>query len=240
MPENRRETGGIAARHVGSEGRAGRPSGYDEVIVEAICERIATSTDGLRKICADLAHAQPPIQLSCSMVYRWLSATDAQGEPVHPRFRDQYARAREAQCQVLADEVVELADGATEATVRRVALQIDVRKWQLAKLTPRKYGDHFDVKTDPTVTLVNDLPRSQRRMEVLGAVRARARLTAPESTTSGVFGAGAGRERKPTEESAGRRWAEPAERKKQPTERKKQRTRKARRAEPSSRPGAGK
>lgn len=69
-----------------------------------------------------------------------------------------YTRAKEFQCQVLADEIIELADESrigvivTERSdgkrerkcadmVERSKLQVDARKWALAKLLPKKYGE---------------------------------------------------------------------------------------------------
>jgi hypothetical protein len=84
------------------------------------------------------------------MVYRWLAADGG--------FRDRYVRAREAQADRFADEIIEIADDATndwmerrqgEETVRvvdhehiqRSRLRVDARKWLMAKLAPKKYGD---------------------------------------------------------------------------------------------------
>ena len=72
---------------------------------------------------------------------------------------ERYARAKEAQLQVLADQLVDLADtdricekvtikpdGSREVVildqVERTKVQIDTRKWLLAKLNPKKYGDN--------------------------------------------------------------------------------------------------
>lgn len=55
------------------------------------------------------------------------------------------ARAREAQADVYAEEIVEIADevnGETEnAAVQAAKLRVDSRKWATAKLQPRKYGE---------------------------------------------------------------------------------------------------
>ena len=64
-----------------------------------------------------------------------------------PEFSEQYARAREVQADVLADEVIEIAD--TEPDPNRARVMIDARKWLAGKLRPKKYGDHL--KLDHTV-----------------------------------------------------------------------------------------
>src|SRR5262249_9536395 len=73
-------------------------------------------------------------------------------------FREQYARAREAQADVLFDEILDIADNASNdwmqandpnnpgwrqnsEAIRRSQLRIDTRKWMAGKLRPKKYGD---------------------------------------------------------------------------------------------------
>jgi hypothetical protein len=84
---------------------------------------------------------------------RWLAE--------HQEFRDQYARAREAQADYWAEEIVEIADdgtndyvdrqnkdGSTYETVNsehinRSRLRVDTRKWLMARMAPKKYGDRI-------------------------------------------------------------------------------------------------
>lgn len=123
---------------------AGRPSAFNDDIASVICERIADG-ESVRAICAD--DDMP----SKSMVFRWLAA--------HQEFRDQYARAKEAQLEHMADELLDIADDGTndwmerknaDGTVsevlngehiQRSRLRVDSRKWLLSKLVPKKYGD---------------------------------------------------------------------------------------------------
>ena len=58
-------------------------------------------------------------------------------------FRDQYARAREAQADKYFQEIVEIADAATPETVNVARLRVDSRKFTVARLAPKKYGDHI-------------------------------------------------------------------------------------------------
>ena len=62
-----------------------------------------------------------------------------------------YARAREAQADKLAKEILELSDKIEDDNpikVQRARLQVDSRKWLAARMAPKKYGDHIshDVK----------------------------------------------------------------------------------------------
>ena len=88
---------------------------------------------------------------SISTVCRWLANNEA--------FRKQYAYAREAQAEALFDESIDIADDGSNdyvtkkrpdgsefeafdhEHVQRSRLRIDTRKWMVAKLAPKKYGD---------------------------------------------------------------------------------------------------
>ncbi len=130
----------------------GRPSDYTPERAAAICLRLADG-ESLRSICKD---EEVPDK---STVLRWLA--------VHEEFRDQYARAREAQADHYAEEIVDISDDGTndwmerQSTaekgagvntgwvlngehVQRSRLRMDARKWLASKLAPKKYGDKLD------------------------------------------------------------------------------------------------
>ena len=120
-------------------------STYTEEIADRICERIATSSDGLHAICSEDGMPSP------STVFKWLTEQST--------FSDRYARAREAQAELLADEIIEIADETSRDTkvdqdgntfansewINRSRLRVDARKWKASKLAPKKYGDKVDV-----------------------------------------------------------------------------------------------
>ena len=88
-------------------------------------------------------------------------------EAADAAFAEQYARAREAQADALADEIVDIADGAdSSGDAARDRLRIDARKWAAARLTPRKYGDAVKVETGakgaPGAVVVFALPENGR------------------------------------------------------------------------------
>lgn len=87
-------------------------------------------------------------------VNRWLRE--------NTEFRDQYARAREEQAEHLLDEILLIADDATndfmtitkgdvsyevenKEWTSRSKLRVDTRKWAMSKLAPKKYGDRLDL-----------------------------------------------------------------------------------------------
>ncbi len=116
--------------------KTGRPSDFTPDIANEICERLSKG-ESLRKICED-----DDFLPSARTVHRWL-ATE---EEWAISFRQQYARAREAQADFYAEQVVEIADCAdrwlgVERDPQRDRLRIDARKWYAGKLAPKKYGD---------------------------------------------------------------------------------------------------
>jgi hypothetical protein len=54
-------------------------------------------------------------------------------------FAEHYTKARDIQADVYADDIIDIADQATDAGLARV--RIDVRKWHAGKTKPKKYGD---------------------------------------------------------------------------------------------------
>lgn len=146
-----------------------RPSSYSVKIADTICERLAEGKS-LNSICAsdDMPHK--------ATVFRWLSS--------HDEFRDQYARAREAQADVLFDEILDIANTPIEGTKTKLdkdgevvevskgdmiehrRLQIDARKWMAGKLRPKVYGDKLDVDlTGALDFVVNAKPMTEEEWQ---------------------------------------------------------------------------
>jgi hypothetical protein len=122
-----------------------RPSDYTQEIADLLCEGISDGRS-LRDICA--AEDMP----ARSTVFRWLS--------LHKEFSDQYARAKEAQADILFDEVLSIADQYDSAAdkldvdhIQRARLRIDARKWMAGKLRPKKYGEKLELAGDPDAPL---------------------------------------------------------------------------------------
>ena len=147
----------------------GRPSDYDPEIAADICSLISTETKSLRSICQS-DDKFPAI----NTFYRWMIH--------HPELRELYARAKEEQLQILADEIVPLADedrvcekvtikadGSREVVildqVDRSKLQIDSRKWLLSKLAPKKYGDKIQTEHSGSIDIAGVLESARKRAE---------------------------------------------------------------------------
>ena len=122
----------------------GRPTDYTPELGELICLEIATNAEGLESICNRVADFPTP-----STVYLWRIR--------HEDFSEKYARARQHQAQLLADQIFTIADTTEPGEVvtikpdgeeRKIAdmtehrkIRIDARKFLAMKLLPRIYGD---------------------------------------------------------------------------------------------------
>jgi hypothetical protein len=135
-----------------------RPTKFSEELFENICNQIATTSIGLHKICKEVG-------ISAVTFFEWLKEDT--------ELSNRYARAREAQAELLADQIIEIADDSTNDTktivgkagdlieventewTNRSKLRVEARKWIAAKLKPKKYGDKVEV--DQTIS-VNKMP----------------------------------------------------------------------------------
>ncbi len=141
--------------------KRGRPTKYTKALAGIVCERLAGG-ESLRAVCRDETMPDK------ATVLRWL------GDDDKAEFRDQYARAREAQAEAIADEILEIADDSTNdfmerkradgpsetvlnaEHVQRSRLRVDTRKWLLAKLQPKKYGDRLDLRHSGNLVLTHE------------------------------------------------------------------------------------
>ena len=80
--------------------------------------------------------------------------------------REQYARAREAEADNLAEDMLRIADNCHDAQKARV--QIDTRKWLASKKNPKKFGD----KLAQDITMSVQMTES----ELIEKIRADAKL----------------------------------------------------------------
>lgn len=124
--------------------RVGAPSLYTPELALAICDHIANCVS-LRAIAA--MDGMPTVRT----IMNWL-ADDSK-----PEFMQQYLRAREAQADKMAEDILAIADEQSLTTetdeagvvevkfdavaVQRNRLRVDARKWLASKMAPKKYGD---------------------------------------------------------------------------------------------------
>lgn len=97
---------------------------------------------------------------NASTIYLWLLDEDKK------EFFKQYARAKDAQAELMFDELLEIADNSehdilvrenadggeyevpNHEFIQRSRLRVDTRKWYLSKVLPKKFGDKLDLTSD--------------------------------------------------------------------------------------------
>jgi hypothetical protein len=130
-----------------------RPKIYTPELGRAVCNRIATSSRSMGRMCRE--EGMPALHT----IFEWFDT--------QPEFLQSYARAREMQADYLAEECLDIADeqhiGEKTTTSMKEGLKItredmlghrnlriDTRKWFAAKMRPRKYGlTKVEVAGDP-------------------------------------------------------------------------------------------
>lgn len=146
-----------------------RPTDYNAEIATRICQELAEGRS-LRSICR--GDEMP----GASTVFRWLEEQEA--------FREQYARAREWQAESLMDEILEIADDASQDTeygesgakpnsewISRSRLRVDSRFKLMGQLAPKKYSKKLDLTSGgdkmqvATIEIVAPLVRKEPRRE---------------------------------------------------------------------------
>jgi hypothetical protein len=146
----------------------GRPTSYTQELADRICKKIATTTMGTKRLCA---------------TYDWMPSHDTIYEWIfdHKYFSDQYAAAKRAQGQLLAEETVDIADDASNDIrlsqtgdevvnaefVARSKLRVDTRKWMVSKLLPKIYGDtsRIDTLQDENAGLKEEMAKLRAEMD---------------------------------------------------------------------------
>ena len=118
----------------------------DAVGMDEICARTADCIP-MRTIAADIG-------VDWSTLAAYINASDERIQ--------QYARAREAQADKFAEDIIQIADDGLNDTftdddgnertnqdvIARSRLRVDARKWLASKMAPKRYGD----KTEAEVT----------------------------------------------------------------------------------------
>lgn len=112
-------------------------------IIDQICEIIEDGNS--------LRYALKEKDLNSRKFYEWIDS--------NKDFAKQYARACELRAEAMADELLEISDeknadaylddtGAVKIdgnAIQRSRLKVDTRKWLMAKMAPKKYGDQTQI-----------------------------------------------------------------------------------------------
>jgi hypothetical protein len=168
--------------------KLGRPEiPYEPEVGDAICELLATTSKGLKQALDDVNAKLPADKpkLSLISIYRWIE----RNEP----FREQYARARELQAQILHDHAQHEAETTRPAILRRKGkrdgkdfeessvsdnvqrsrLIVDTELKRASQLWPKRFGEPGKNSGD------GDAP-VKIQIELVGAAPKRAPKPPPE------------------------------------------------------------
>ncbi len=129
--------------------KKGRPTKYNDMLAKEICDTIASSSKGTKKLCSE--HSHWPCQ---DTLFTWLKT--------YPEFSESYAKAKICQIELLVDEILEISDDASQdqyvneqgilvsnpPAINRARLKVDTRKWLASKLVPKLYGNKIDIEGD--------------------------------------------------------------------------------------------
>jgi hypothetical protein len=113
-------------KEVRSMAKLGRPTKFTQAVADEICGRLAEG-ESLNRICKNQ-------HLPNESTVRGWAMNDYNG------FFAKYARARDIALDMMADEVIEIADAGSQ-DYQRDRLRFDARRWYLSKLAPKRYGD---------------------------------------------------------------------------------------------------
>ncbi len=129
-----------------------RPIAYTEELGQQICSLIATNSTGLVEVSLN------PDMPELATIAQWLA------DPAMDSFKQAYNTARRIQADLLADEMIaiadmQLSDGFNAPQVSLVKIRIGTREWKASKLAPHKYGtkpdnDEADTSSDKTGTII--------------------------------------------------------------------------------------
>jgi len=163
----------------------GRSTEYSEEVASIILARLSDG-ESARSIARD--PAMPVI----STIMKWLAD--------NKQFSEQYARACEMRADAVFDELFEIADDGQNdwmerqdkdgenigwqlngEHVQRSKLRVDARKWALARMQPKKYGDRITHAGDPENPVVTKELTDHEYARRTAFVLQRAKREGPES-----------------------------------------------------------
>lgn len=135
-----------------------RPSEYSIEVGDAICADIIGGMS--------LRSALTPLDRpNARYFFQWLRENE--------EFGKQYAQSCVERSEAFGEDILEIADNSTNdwmtinghpavnrEAVERSKLRVDVRKWHMSKMKPRKYGEKVDLTTNG-----KDLPAPIMRLD---------------------------------------------------------------------------
>ena len=115
-----------------------RPSIYDNGVLDRLCAEISSNAQSIKAIC------EPDDMPRARDVFVAMGRDEA--------VRSRIAQAREAQQDVIVDELLTIADTASVEEVNLAKLRIWTRQWAAARFAPKKYGEKQSVEVQHTIS----------------------------------------------------------------------------------------
>lgn len=131
--------------------KGGRPLKYTQELADKFCELIANGMS-LRSACKEKIMPAP------ATIFKWIRENEM--------FLKQYEKATQERTEAMAEDLLDIVDDGTNdwmtinrkdgseawqlngEHVQRSRLRADTRKWLMAKMKPKKYGDKVDITSD--------------------------------------------------------------------------------------------
>lgn len=128
-----------------------RPTTYTQELADNICEQLALGRS-LRTVC------NPDGMPAIKTIFNWFRTQEG--------FLQQYEKAKQESTDAMAEDLLDIADNGTNdymeyedrngnlgwkingENIQRSRLRADTRKWLMAKMKPKKYGDKIDMTTN--------------------------------------------------------------------------------------------
>jgi hypothetical protein len=146
----------------------GRPTIYNLKLAQQICDAVAKSPFGIKKICS----------LNDSFPHH---DTIGEWRLKYQEFSGLYAQAKLKQADILAEFCIEIADDSSQDIIvnkfgeevcnvefiARSRLRIDTRKWLASKLLPKLYGDKYILgqKTEENEELKDEIRELRAKLD---------------------------------------------------------------------------
>lgn len=123
----------------------GRPSHYTRAKGEKFCALVSGGKS--------LSAAAKEMSLNRSLVYSWLAEKE--------EFLRLYSVAVMQRADFLFDELDELEERAINNEINATAFRavLDKRKWQLARMSPKKYGETAKIELSGSIDIACELER---------------------------------------------------------------------------------
>jgi transposase len=120
----------------------GRPSKYTKRLADRICAELAMGKS--------LRTVSKAVGIEIETIYRWIRTKS--------EFQERYAQSKQDAADSMAEEILDIADNGTNdwmtfnghrvtnrEAIERSKLRVDTRKFLMAKMKPKKYGEKLDI-----------------------------------------------------------------------------------------------